>query len=120
MECGAKLDLDEANISVILDDTMVRRPIGSGRNTGSPARIRTTREKKWRDRLIAQALGHPDWVLGFQDEVWRSRLAQPHLQTWTDDKPLHWLQNEPDRHDPASKAVACYGLLWVDTQVPHG
>ena len=66
--------------------------------------------------MIALALGHPDWVLGFQDEVWWSRLAQPHLHTWTDDKPLHVLQNEPDRHDPEPKAVACYGLLRADTQ----
>jgi hypothetical protein len=60
--------------------------------------------------LIALALGHPDWVWGFQDAGWWSRYAQPHLQTWTDDKPLRLLQNEPDRQDPAPKAVACYGV----------
>jgi len=60
--------------------------------------------------LITLALGHPDWVVGFQDEVWWSRLAQPNLRTWTDDKPLRLLQNEPDRHDLEPKAVACYGL----------
>ena len=65
---------------------------------------------------MARAVGHPDWVLGFQDEVWWSRYAQPHLQTWTAAKPLRLLQNEPDRHDPESKAVACYGLLRADTQ----
>ena len=37
---------------------------------------------------MAMALGHPDWVLGFQDEVWWSRLAQPNLHTWSDTKPL--------------------------------
>ena len=62
------------------------------------------------------ALRHPDWVLGFQDEVWWSRLAQPDLHTWTDEKPLRLHQNEPDRHDPEPKAVACYGLLRADTQ----
>ena len=61
-------------------------------------------------------MGHPDWVVGFQDEVWWSRLAQPTLRTWTDDKPLRLLQNEPDRHDLEPKAVACYGLLRTDTQ----
>ena len=66
--------------------------------------------------MSALALGHPDWVLGCQDEVWWSRYAQPHLQTWTDDKPLRVLQNELDRHDPEPKAVACYGLLRADTQ----
>jgi transposase len=66
--------------------------------------------------LIALAFGHPDWVVGFQDEVWWSRYAQPHLQTWTEDKPLRLRQNEPDRQDPEPKAVACYGVLRADTQ----
>jgi len=61
------------------------------------------------------AFGHPDWVVGFQDEVWWSRLAQPNLHPWTDDKPLRLLQNEPDRQDLEPKAVACYGLLRTDT-----
>jgi DDE superfamily endonuclease len=54
--------------------------------------------------------------LGFQDEVWGSRLAQPNLPAWTEAKPLRLIQNEPDRHDPEPKAVACYGLLRTDTQ----
>ena len=66
--------------------------------------------------MIARALRHPDWVLGVQDEVWWSRLAQPNLQTWPDAKPLRLLQNEPDRHEPEPKAVACYGLLRTDPQ----
>lgn len=45
-----------------------------------------------------------------------SRVAQPNLHTWTDDKPLRLLQNEPDRQDREPKAVACYGLLRTDTQ----
>ena len=45
-----------------------------------------------------------------------SRYAQPYLQTWTDDKPLRLIQNEPDRQDPEPKAVACYGVLRTDTQ----
>ena len=61
-------------------------------------------------------MGHPEWVLGFQDEVWWSRLAQPNLHTWTAAKPLRLIQNEPDRHDPEPKARACYGLLRTDTQ----
>jgi transposase len=61
-------------------------------------------------------LGHPDWVLGFEDEVWWSRYAQPHCHTWTEAKPLRLIQNEPDRHDPEAKAIACYGLLRADTQ----
>ena len=65
---------------------------------------------------MALALGHPDWVLGFQDEVWWSRYAQPTLRTWTEAKPLRLIQNEPDRYDPEPQAVACYGLLRADTQ----
>ncbi len=38
--------------------------------------------KKARDRLIRLAATHPDWVLGFQDECWWSRLAQPNLHAW--------------------------------------
>ena len=66
--------------------------------------------------MIALAIGHPEWVLGFQDEVWWSRLAQPTLHARTADKPLRLLRHAPDRHDPAPKAVACYGLLRTDTQ----
>jgi hypothetical protein len=29
------------------------------------------------------AARHPDWALGFQDETWWRRLAQPALRTWT-------------------------------------
>jgi hypothetical protein len=73
-------------------------------------------KKKWRDRLIALPLGHPDWVLGFPDAVWGSRLAHPTLQTWTAAQPRRLLQNAPDRHDPEPQAVACSGLLRADTQ----
>jgi transposase len=64
---------------------------------------------------MALALGHPDWGVGFQDEGWWSRLAQPNLHAWTDDKPLRLMPNEPSRHDPAPKAVACDGRLRTDT-----
>jgi hypothetical protein len=36
-------------------------------------------KKSRRDCLIALAATHPDWALGFADEVWWSRLAQPLL-----------------------------------------
>lgn len=65
---------------------------------------------------MALATTHPTWGLGFGDEVWWSRLAQPHLQAWTAGKPLRLLHNESDRHDPEPKAVAGYGLLCADTQ----
>ena len=35
------------------------------------------------------AAPHLDWILGFEDEVWRSRLAAPALHAWADaDQPL--------------------------------
>jgi DDE superfamily endonuclease len=62
-------------------------------------------------QLTAQ---HPDWVLGFSDETWWSRLAHPSLHTWTADAPLHPLENVVPRGDPDPKALCCYGLLRTD------
>ena len=38
--------------------------------------------KKVGDRLIRLAASHPDWVLGYQDETWWSRLALPAMHAW--------------------------------------
>ena len=54
----------------------------------------------------------PGWALGFQDEVWFSRLAQPPLHAWTADEPLRLGLHPVDRADPEPKALACYGL-WL-------
>jgi transposase len=68
--------------------------------------------KKRRDRLIRLALTHPTWALGFADEVWWSRLAQPEQHSWlADDKLLRLEQLEPSKDDRDPKALACYGLL---------
>jgi transposase len=69
-------------------------------------------EKGGRDRLIRLAQTHPDWALGFADEVWWSRVARPHLAGWADDgAPLRLIEQTVGRHDPDPKALACYGLL---------
>src|SRR3989454_10934823 len=69
-------------------------------------------KKKRRDRLIQQALTHPTWALGFEDEVWWSRLAQPEQHCWTDAEATQKLQElTPATDDPDPKALACYGLL---------
>ncbi len=55
-------------------------------------------------------------MLGYEDEVWWSRLAQPSPHTWAPGgEPLHLeqLRAEPGESDP--KALACYGLLRADT-----
>jgi len=54
-------------------------------------------------------------VLGFQDEVWFSRLTQPHLHAWTRDRPLPLVSPSYDKEDPDPAAIACYGLLRADT-----
>ena len=63
------------------------------------------------------ALAHPDWALGFEDEVWWSRLAHPALHAWADpDRPLRLVEQAVAKGDPDPKALACYGLLarWAD------
>ncbi|HEX2237549.1 MAG TPA: transposase [Gammaproteobacteria bacterium] len=55
---------------------------------------------------------HPDWVTGFQDETWWSRLAQPNLHTFsTVDAPLQLEQKHLAENDVDPKALACYGVL---------
>jgi hypothetical protein len=54
-------------------------------------------------------------VLGFQDECWWSRLAQPNLHAWTADDPLRLQELAVCKEDPDPKALACYGLLRGDT-----
>ena len=60
------------------------------------------------------ALGRspPEWALGFEDETWWSRLAQPALHAWPPvQQPLHLVEQTVPRTDPDPKALACYGLL---------
>jgi transposase len=55
------------------------------------------------------------WVVGYADEVWWSRLAQPHLHSWAaPDQDLRLQQREHDRADPEPAALCCYGLLRAD------
>ena len=54
-------------------------------------------------------------MLGFQDEVWFSRLAQPSLHAWTSESPLRLIERKVDKTDPDPSAIACYGLLRADT-----
>jgi hypothetical protein len=70
--------------------------------------IRT--KKKARDRLIRLAATRPDWALGFADEVWWSRVAQPAVRAWTPTgEPLRLAEPAVPAGEP--KALACYGLL---------
>ncbi len=50
-------------------------------------------------------------MLGFEDEVWWSRVRQPSLHAWADGKPLRLVEQTAAKDDPDPKALACYGLL---------
>jgi hypothetical protein len=58
-------------------------------------------------------------VLGFQDEVWWSRLALPTMHAWAGEGPqggpLRLLERSVPKEDPDPKALSCYGLLRADT-----
>ena len=70
------------------------------------------RKKTRRDSLIRLVLVHPSWALGFLDEVWWSRLAQPDQHRWVEEDERTRLQElECAKEDTDSKALACYGVL---------
>jgi transposase len=71
--------------------------------------------------VIRLAAEHPTWALGFADEVWWSRLAQPDQHGWTEPEATPKLQElSPPTHDPDPKALACYGLLLRPGPAPAG
>lgn len=56
---------------------------------------------------------HSEWALGFLDEVWWSRFAQPQLEAWQSaEQPLRLIEQRWQKDDPDPKALACYGVLW--------
>ena len=61
--------------------------------------------------MIRLSASHPEWGLGFADEVWWSRLARPGVCAWAEEEvPLHLMALTVPKDDPDPKAVACYGL----------
>jgi len=62
--------------------------------------------------VIGLASSHPEYALGFQDEVWWSRLTQPSLYAWAEEgEALRLIEQTAVKGDPDRKALACYGLL---------
>jgi DDE superfamily endonuclease len=58
--------------------------------------------------------------VGFEDETWWSRLAQPALHAWAPaHQPLHLVEQTVAATDPDPTALACYGLL-VQERTPRG
>lgn len=83
-------------------------------------RPRVRPKKGARDRLKRLAAKHPEWVLGYQDETWWSRLSQPSLHAWTEaGEPLRLIEQSVPKDDPDPKALAAYGIVVRLTQ-PDG
>jgi hypothetical protein len=63
---------------------------------------------------MAVAQRHAEWLLGFEDEVWWSRVQQPGLHAWTEDGPTLRLVEQTvakkTKRKGTQKALACYGL----------
>ncbi|GAB4535643.1 MAG: hypothetical protein Fur0018_26040 [Anaerolineales bacterium] len=69
-----------------------------------------TRIKKRLENLKAATEQRSDWAIGYQDEVWWSRLTHPNLHSWTEAAPLRLVEQPTEKEDPEPKAFACYGL----------
>jgi transposase len=64
---------------------------------------------------MALADAHPDWLLGFQDETWWSRLARPGMAGWSAaGQPPRLVEGAVAPDEP--KALACYGLWLPQTE----
>src|SRR6266567_3635685 len=87
------------------------RALAAGQALDHQPRPRVRAKKSARDRLIRRAATHPDWALGFQDEVWWSRLARPCLRCWMEaDQSVRLVEQAVAKDDPRPQALACYGL----------
>jgi hypothetical protein len=73
-------------------------------------------KKARRDQLIEESTKHPDWVLGFEDEVWWNRRTRPKLTTWTAGPPLKVHVVSAEASDPDPVAICCYGFRRNDTK----
>ncbi|MBT7599788.1 MAG: hypothetical protein HN560_01785 [Anaerolineae bacterium] len=60
--------------------------------------------------MIEKAKKQDGWAVGFQDEVWWSRLTHPNLHSWVEEAPLRLVEKEQKKDDPDPKAFACYGI----------
>ena len=49
--------------------------------------------------------------MGYEDETWWSRVAQPALRSWTAGTPVRLVAQAEPKGDPDPKALACYRLL---------
>ncbi len=73
-------------------------------------------KKARRDYLLRISADHPEWAIGFEDEVWWSRIAQPKVRAWTGGPPLKVQVLKSEANDPDPDAIACYGFYRYDTR----
>ena len=63
------------------------------------------------------AASHLDWVAGFCDECWWSRVAQPNLHSFSEaGEPLRLVKQSLEKDDPDPKAISCYGLYMPELE----
>ncbi len=61
--------------------------------------------------MISLPEGRPEWVVGFLDETWWSRLARAALKSWSDaGESLRLIEQSVAKDDSDPKAISCYGL----------
>ncbi len=60
------------------------------------------------------ARAHQDWVVGYADEVWWSRLALPRMRAWVfkNQTPLRLMHKSKAKDDVDPAALACYGVFF--------
>ena len=62
-----------------------------------------------------------DWVVGFLDECWWSRVARPNLHSFSEEgEPLRLVEQMVEKDDPDPKAISCYGLYTPELGRGHG
>ncbi len=84
------------------------------------SRPRIWQKKGARDRLIRLAATNPEWALGFCDECWWSRFAQPALHAFSEaSEPMRLIQQTLAKGDADPKALCAYGMLVRSTE-PDG
>jgi hypothetical protein len=58
-----------------------------------------------------------DWVVGFEDECWWSRVRQPNLHSFGEaGEPLRLVEQSVEKGDPDPKAISCYGLYMPELE----
>jgi transposase len=127
LELAAQVSFEQGITATLVSTESVRRALKRLKTNWKRARHWITspdpqyfQKKTARDRLIAWASSQPNWAVGFEDEVWWSRFALPHMHAWQDkEHPVQLVEQAWQKNDPDPKALACYGVLWQEGQASH-